>query len=202
MTTVTCRFAMSLDGYIAGPHQSASDPFGEGGLELCNWMFQTKNPGRQGDQDVIDEAEAGIGAFVMGRNMFGPDRGEWDLEWTGWWGEDTPYHVPSFVLSHHPREALTMKGGNTFTFVTDGVASALEQATAAAGDKKVAIGGGAATARQFLAAGLIDELYLHIVPITLGAGERLFDGLGDFKAEPVKVSSSPAVTHIKYEIVH
>jgi len=138
----------------------------------------------------------------MGRNMFGPGRGAWDLEWRGWWGEDPPYHTPVYVLTNHEREPLAMDGGTTFHFVTDGIESALEQARAAAGDKDVSIAGGASTVRQYLAAGLLDELYLHIVPVVLGAGERLLDGVGDPTLEPVKVVDSPAVTHVKYRVVH
>ena len=136
----------------------------------------------------------------MGRKMFGGD-GPWDETWRGWWGEDPPFHVPVFVLTHHPREPLPMEGGTTFTFVTDGIESALEQARTAAGDKDVMIAGGASAVQQCLAAGLLDELYLHIVPILLGAGERLLEGVGDPRLEPVKVIASPAVTHVKYRVV-
>jgi dihydrofolate reductase len=137
----------------------------------------------------------------MGRKMFGGGEGPWDESWTGWWGEDPPYHVPVFVLSHFARAPLPMDGGTTFTFVTDGIRSALEQARAAAGDKDIAIAGGASAVQQYLAAGLLDELYLHIVPVVLGAGERLLEGVGDLVLEPVKVVASPAVTHIKYRVV-
>jgi len=142
----------------------------------------------------------GVGAYVMGRNMFGGGSGPWDPSWRGWWGEDPPYHLPVFVLTHHPREPLTMLGGTTFNFVTDGAASALEQAQAAAGHRAVSIAGGASTIRQYLAAGSLDELYLHIVPVLLGAGERLLEDVGDPVLEPVKVVASPTVTHIKYRI--
>jgi dihydrofolate reductase len=137
----------------------------------------------------------------MGRKMFGGGDGAWDEAWRGWWGEDPPYHVPVFVLSHHPREPLLMQGGTTFTFVTDGIESALRQARTAAGDKDVAIAGGASTVQQFLKAGLLDELYLHIVPIILGAGERLLENVGEPILEPVKVVASPAVTHVRYRVV-
>ena len=137
----------------------------------------------------------------MGRKMFGGGDGPWDEKWRGWWGEDPPFHVPVFVLTHHPREPLPMEGGTTFTFVTDGIESALEQARTAAGDKDVMIAGGASAVQQYLAAGLLDELYLHIVPILLGAGERLLEGVGDPSLEPVKVIASPAVTHVKYRVV-
>jgi dihydrofolate reductase len=136
----------------------------------------------------------------MGRNMFSPGRGEWDESWRGWWGEDPPYHVPVFVLTHHPREPLPMEGGTTFHFVTDGIESALEQARAAAGDQNVLILGGAAAIQQYLAAGLVDELRLHIAPIILGAGERLLENVGDLKLEPIDVVASPAATHVKYRV--
>jgi dihydrofolate reductase len=152
------------------------------------------------DSEVFDEAVQGVGAYIMGRKMFGGGSGPWDEDWKGWWGDEPPYHTPVFVLTHHPRQPLTMLGGTTFTFVTEGMASALQQAQAAAGGGVVSIAGGASTIRQFLAAGSLDELYLHIVPILLGAGERLLEEVGNPVLEPVKVVSSPAVTHIKYRI--
>jgi dihydrofolate reductase len=200
---------MSLDGYVAGPNQSLDNPIGEGGLRLHEWVFSTaswrRRQGQEGgedgpDSEVAAEVADGIGAYIMGRKMFGGGPGEWDLGWKGWWGPDPPYHVSVFVLTHHPREPLTMEGGTTFNFVTDGIEPAMKQAQAAAGDQKVSIAGGASTVQQFLAAGLLDELYLHIAPVVLGAGERLFDGVGDPVLEPVKVVASPAVTHIKYRV--
>lgn len=179
-------------------------------MRLHEWVFPTagwrRMQGMEGgedgpDSEVANEVAQGIGAYIMGRNMFGAGRGEWDHEWKGWWGPDPPYHTPVFVLTHHPREPLTMEGGTTFNFVTDGIESALEQAQAAAGDQKVSIAGGASAVRQYLAAGLLDELYLHIAPVILGAGERLLEDVGDPVLEPVKVVASPAVTHIKYRIV-
>ena len=140
------------------------------------------------------------GAFIMGRNMFSPGRGEWDLDWTGWWGEDPPYHAPVFVLTHHAREPLTMKGGTTFIFVTDGIRSALDQARAAAGDADVAVAGGATTINQYLAARLIDELRLHIVPLVLGSGERLFDGVAELELEQVSARQTELVTHLTYRV--
>jgi dihydrofolate reductase len=137
----------------------------------------------------------------MGRKMFGGGDGPWDETWTGWWGEDPPFHTPVFVLTHHEREPLPLQGGTTFTFVTGGIESALEQARAAAGDGDVMIAGGASAVQQYLAAGLLDELYLHVVPVLLGAGERLLEGVGDPKLEPVKVVASPAATHVKYRVV-
>jgi dihydrofolate reductase len=136
----------------------------------------------------------------MGRNMFGPVRGEWNLDWTGWWGEDPPYHAPVFVLTHHPREPLAMQGGTTFTFVTDGIRSALDQARKAAGDRDVSIAGGAATVNQYLAAGLIDELHTHVTPVTLGAGERLFDGVPPMQLDLLDVRPASLVTHVSYRL--
>ena len=209
MGLVTCQISISLDGFVAGPNQSLENPLGEGGLRLHEWVFATSSwHRRQGeaggtegpDSEVLDEVAEGIGAYVMGRNMFAPGRGEWDPEWKGWWGEDPPYHTPVFVLTHRPRDPLPMLGGTTFHFITDGIASALEKAQAAAGDQAVSIAGGGSTVRQYLAAGSIDELYLHVAPVLLGHGERIFDGVGDPVLEPVKVVASPAVTHIKYRI--
>jgi dihydrofolate reductase len=210
MGLVTCQISISLDGFVAGPNQSLENPIGEGGLRLHEWVFGTaawrRMEGQDGGEDsqdskVIDEASQGIGAYVMGRKMFGGGSGEWDREWKGWWGPDPPYHVPVFVLTHHPREPLIMEGGTTFNFVTDGIESALEQAQAAAGDQVVSIAGGASAVQQVLAAGRLDELFLHVVPVVLGAGERLLQGVGDPELELVKVIASPAVTHIKYRIV-
>ncbi|HEX2402148.1 MAG TPA: dihydrofolate reductase family protein [Mycobacterium sp.] len=142
------------------------------------------------------DAITSAGAYIMGRNMFGPGRGEWDLEWKGWWGPEPPYHAPVFVLTHHPREPLEMDGGTTFTFVTDGPASALAQARAAAGDRQVAIAGGAATLNQYLSRGAVDELRLHVVPITLGAGERVFDGVGGLTLDIDRVRPTQQVVHV------
>jgi dihydrofolate reductase len=206
---VTCQISISLDGFVAGPNQSLDNPIGEGGLRLHEWVFPTaswrRQQGMEGgvdgpDSDVAREVAQGIGAYIMGRKMFGGGPGEWDQEWKGWWGDNPPYHTPVFVLTHHPREALVMNGGTTFNFVTEGIESAMDQAQAAAGDQKVSIAGGASAVQQFLAAGRLDELYLHVVPVVLGAGERLLEGVGDPELEPVKVIASPAVTHIKYRI--
>jgi dihydrofolate reductase len=178
---------VSLDGYSAGPDQSLENPLGVGGVELMEWFFPTKvftemqggEGGETGvDNDFAVKAMTGKGAWILGRNMFGPVRGPWpDDSWKGWWGEEPPYHVPTFVLAHYPREPIEMKGGTTFIFVTDGIESALEQAKAAAGELDIRIGGGAETIRQYLKAGLIDELHLAQRPVVLGAGESLFDGL-------------------------
>ncbi|MFI1360897.1 dihydrofolate reductase family protein [Streptomyces sp. NPDC020898] len=200
MNLVTCRASISLDGFTAAPHQSLENPFGEGGMNLPQWQFETGQEGRSADAEILRQVGEDVGAYIMGRRMFGPGIGEWDQEWTGWWGPNPPYHAPVFVLSHHPREPLTMEGGTTFTFVTDGIESALEQARKAAGERKVSIAGGANTVRQYLAAGLIDELLLHIVPITLGAGERLLEDVGGLKLDPVEVVASPTVTHVRYRL--
>jgi dihydrofolate reductase len=197
MTTVTCNISISVDGFIAGPRQSAESPLGEGGLRLHEWHFHPQGE----DQAVIDEWQNSPGAYVMGRNMFGPGRGAWDLDWDGWWGSEPPYHAPVFVLTHHARESVPMDGGTTFHFVTDGIEAALEQAKAAAGGKVVEIAGGAETVNAYLRAGLIDELHMHIAPVVLGAGERLFGGVPDtIQLEPVQVIGSPGATHVKYRV--
>jgi dihydrofolate reductase len=215
MSKTTCQISVSLDGFVAGPNQSLENPIGEGGMRLHEWVFATDSwhaqHGLEGDQrstdaalsadsEVAEELFQGVGAYIMGRKMFGGGDGAWDESWTGWWGEDPPYHMPVFVLTHQPREPLEMKGGTTFTFVTGGIDSALEQARTAAGGGDVAIAGGASTARQYLTAGLLDELYLHIVPVVLGAGERLLENVGDLRLEPIEVVASPAVTHVKYRV--
>jgi dihydrofolate reductase len=196
MPLVRARQTISLDGFTAAPNQSFDNPFGEGGMALTDWMHTPE--GKEASDRV--EPMSMIGAHVMGRNMFSPGRGEWDLSWRGWWGEEPPYHAPVYVLTHYPREPLEMEGGTTFFFVTDGLESALAQAKKAAGDKDVAIAGGANVVRQYLAAGEIDELVLHLVPITLGAGERLLDGLGGLRFEPTDVVANPGVTHVSYRI--
>jgi dihydrofolate reductase len=197
MSKVTCDMAMSVDGFVAGPNQSPSEPFGEG-VEgrLHRWMFEEP----EANAAVIESLTA-AGAYVMGRNMFGPGRGAWDEQWKGWWGDEPPYRAPVFVLTHHVREPLVMQGGTTFTFVTDGIEAALAQAREAAGDADVAIAGGAATVNQYLAAGLIDELRLHVAPVVLGAGERLLDGVGQLTLQPLAVSGTDLVTHLSYRVV-
>jgi dihydrofolate reductase len=211
MSNVICQISISLDGFVAGPNQSMDNPIGEGGMRLHQWALATDTWNEQHglqagertpDSEVIEEVSQGIGAYIMGRNMFSPGRGAWDESWTGWWGDDPPYHTPVYVLTHHAREPIPMDGGTTFHFVTDGIQSALEQARAAAGDDDVSIAGGASTVRQYLAAGLLDELYLHIAPVVLGGGERLLEDVGDPTLEPVKVVASPTVTHVKYRVVH
>jgi dihydrofolate reductase len=196
MRKVYCDITVSVDGYVAGPNQSEEKPFGDGPVEKLHAWTE--------DEENIAEVEqvAAAGAFVMSRNMFGPIRGEWDLDWKGWWGENPPYHAPVFVLTHHPREPLAMQGGTTLTFVTDGIESALEQAKAAAGDRDVAIAGGAATINQYFAAGRIDEVRLHIAPVTVGAGERLFDGVPGQPLELVAARPASQVTHVTYRIAN
>ena len=181
-------FTVSLDGFGAGPHQSLQDPMGEGAGELHNWfrgtrtfqsMIGNEGQGTDGpDEDFAARGFANVGAWILGRNMFGPIRGEWpDDDWKGWWGDEPPYHVPAFVLTHYPRAPLEMKGGTTFYFVTDGIESAYAQAIRAANGKDVRLGGGVETVREFLQAGLVDEMHLAISPVLLGSGESLFAGL-------------------------
>jgi dihydrofolate reductase len=207
---VNC-LSISLDGYAAGPDQSLEQPLGVGGAVLHEWAFTTrtfrrmlgKEDGSQGVDDQFAVASfAGVGAWILGRNMFGPVRGPWpDEAWKGWWGADPPYHTPVFVLTHHPRPALTMEGGTTFHFVTDGIHAALERATHAAGGKDVRLGGGAATIRQYLRAGLVDEFALAISPVIFGGGPRLFEGVGrDVRLEVVETIASPRTTHVRYAV--
>jgi dihydrofolate reductase len=195
---VFCDLSISADGYLAGPGQTTDKPFGEGPIQqLHAWMFDTPNE----NQAEIDRVVA-AGAFVMGRNMFGPPGGDQDPHWQGWWGQDPPYHAPVFVLTHHPRDPLALQGGTTFRFVTVGLHAALDQARTAAGDRDVAIAGGAATVNQYLAAGLIDELRTHIAPVTLGAGERLFEGVPPLQLELLGVRAASLTTHISYRVLH
>ena len=196
MSQVTCDLTISLDGFAAGPNQSIAEPLGEGGERMHRWQFEEPHANAAWRAGILAS-----GAYIMGRNMFaGPGPGPWDEEWRGWWGEEPPYHAPVFVLTHHPREPLEMQGGTTFTFVTDGIESALGRARKAAGSKDVAIAGGAQTVRQYLSAGLIDELRLHIAPIVLGAGERLLDGVTNLQLEPTEVSGTGLVTHVRYRV--
>ncbi len=202
MPRVTAHMSISLDGFVAGPGQTREDPIGVGGLRLHQWHFRADEPGHDSDARLRDELLRPRGAFVMGRNMFGPIRGEWDADWRGWWGEDPPYHAPVFVLTHHPHDPMPMDGGTTFHFVTTGFGDALAQAKAAAEDRDVSVAGGASTMRQAFAAGAIDELVLNIAPILLGQGERLFDGVADPGLQPVEVVYSPLATHVRYRVGH
>jgi dihydrofolate reductase len=195
MGKVTCDMTMSVDGFVAGPNQGADAPFGEGGDSLHRWMFDEAEANAAELEKLIE-----AGAFIMGRNMFGPGRGEWDLDWTGWWGPEPPYHNPVFVLTHHERASVELAGGTTFHFVTGGITEALERAQAAAGDRTVAIAGGAATVNQFLAAGLVDELRLHIAPVLLGRGEPLFEGVDRTELTQVDGRHTRLVTHVRYSL--
>ena len=201
-------FSVSLDGYGAGPEQSLQDPLGKGGKDLHRWFFGTKTFkamfGKGGGSEGVDENYArrsmeNFGAFILGRNMFGPVRGEWpDENWKGWWGDNPPYHAPTFILTHYPRDPIVMEGGTTFYFVTDGIEAALEQARAAAGERDVKIGGGVSTVRQYLQAGLIDELHFAFSPVMLGQGEAMFTGI-DLPALGFRITESAPTeftTHI------
>ncbi len=200
--------SVSLDGFAAGPDQSLDHPLGVRGQEMFQWFFPTKtfremigkDDGETGpDNDFARRAMAGFGAFILGRNMFGPIRGEWpDDQWKGWWGDNPPYHAPTFILTHYPRPPIEMLGGTTFHFVTDGIESALQQARAAAGDKDIKIGGGVETVKQYIQAGHVDEIHLAFAPVALGQGEALFSGL-DLHAlgyRTVEHVATPRATHI------
>jgi dihydrofolate reductase len=212
MSRLRFRISMSLDGFIAGPDQSIDNPLGIGGERLHEWVlplavWRAPHGLEGGDINdstpVVEEELANIGATIMGRNMFGGQPGPWNEEqpWNGWWGASPPFHHPVFVLTHHAREPLELEGGTTFTFVTDGFKAALEQARRAAGGKDVALAGGARAAQQYLAAGLVDEMELHLVPTLLGSGERLLEGVGDSLQglELVRTVATPTVTHFKFE---
>jgi dihydrofolate reductase len=202
--------SISLDGYTAGPGQSRKDPLGIGGEQLHEWVIALaawrKSHGMEGGEEnestrVFDQMTAGVGATIMGRNMFGGHPGPWDpaKPWKGWWGDNPPFHHPVFVLTHHARAPVPMAGGTTFTFVTDGIESALRQARAAAGDRHITLAGGASAAKQYLSAGLVDEMLLHQVPILLGGGERLFDGVKDLGGlRLVESVAAPNVTHVRF----
>jgi dihydrofolate reductase len=190
--------SISVDGFAAGPDQSRDNPLGVGGREVHTWHIGEVTD--QADATARDWLMRPRGAYVMGRNMFGPVRGDWDEDWRGWWGDEPPYHAPVFVLTHYPHDSIEMEGGTTFHFVTEGFGVAFERAQAAAGDLGVDIAGGASTVRQALAAGVVDELSLDIAPVLLGSGERLFDGVPDPGLEPVEVLHSPHATHIRYRV--
>ncbi len=210
MAELRLNITMSLDGYVAGPHPGLEAPLGVGGEALHEWAFAQRSfraaHGMQGgatgpSDDVAAEWIEGIGATIMGRNMFGGGPGPWgDDPWRGWWGDDPPFHTPVFVLTHHPREPLEMAGGTTFHFVTDGIEAALERAVDAAGGRDVALGGGARAVQQYLAAGLVDDMQIHVVPVLLGGGSRLFEDTGEIGARYrlVRSVAAPAVTHHRY----
>ena len=212
MSKVRVHISTSLDGYVAGPNQSQENPLGEGGERLHDWLVELKSwregAGMEGgvenvSNDLFAEVNANVGAEIMGRGKFGPaGRGPWgDEPWQGWWGDEPPFHKPVFVVTHHERQPLTLSD-TTYTFVTDGIESALARAKAAAGDKDVFIGGGANIINQFLAAGLVDEIELHVVPILLGGGARLFDGVGaEVKLDEIRTVEAPGVAHLKYRVV-
>jgi dihydrofolate reductase len=211
MSNVRVHISVSADGYVAGPNQSLENPLGEGGESLHDWIIPLRawrEPhGKEGGEEnvsnvVVEESRANVGAQIMGRGMFGGGPGPWGEDpWRGWWGEEPPFHMPVFVLTRHAREPLTL-ADTTFTFVTDGVESALEQARAAADGKDVAIVGGASAINQYLVAGLVDELELNIVPLVLGGGARLFEGVRpDLKLEQIRAIDAPGVTHLKYRVV-
>ena len=213
MSKFRCDISISVDGFVAGPNQSEENPLGEGGERLHDWVVPLagwrESHGKQDGEvnestRVFEESLENIGASVMGRNMFGPiGGGAWGDEWTGWWGDDPPYHHHVFIVTHHPRDPVEMRGGTTFHFVTDGIESALEQAKEAAGGKDVKLWGGGQIVQQYLAAGLLDELELHVVPLVLGGGARIFDNLqdADVRLEQVRAVEAPGVTHLKYRSV-
>src|SRR5262245_59826933 len=210
MSRLRFRISLSLDGYVAGPAQSVENPLGRGGMRLHEWVFPLKawreTHGMAGGEvnassQVVEEWLANIGATIMGRNMFGGHPGPWDAAkpWNGWWGDDPPFHHPVFVLTHHPRAPLQCAGGTTFTFVTDGIEAALARARNAARGEDVSLAGGSNAARQYLAAGLVDEMEIHLVPTLLGSGERLFDGVADLHALALmRTVATPNVTHLKF----
>jgi dihydrofolate reductase len=210
MSKVRLKISMSLDGFVAGPEQSIEHPLGIGGMRLHEWLLPLAAwramhglPGGEvnASSAVVEESTANIGATLMGRNMFGGHPGPWRVPaWNGWWGSNPPFHHPVFVLTHHPRPVLTLEGGNSFTFVTGGIRAALEQACAAAAGKDISLAGGAGLARQFLAAGLVDEMEINLAPVLLGNGERLFDGVcNDLHGlELVRTVAAPQVTHLKF----
>lgn len=194
MPAVTADMMITLDGYAAGEGQSLERPFGDFDTDrLEAWRSEHAEENAE-ELAAITTA----GAYIMGRNMFGPDRGEWDLDWHGWWGPNPPYHAPVFVLCHRPRPSVEMEGGTVFHFVTDGIEAALERAREAAGEKNVSIAGGASTLNQYLAAGLVDELRLHVAPFVAGGGVRLFDGAAGLELKPVSSRTAQQVTHLVY----
>jgi len=213
MSKLRCHISISADGFVAGPNQSEAEPLGEGGEQLHDWVVSLaawREPhGKQGGEvnestPIMEESLENVGAGVMGRNMFGPPGGgDWgDGDWMGWWGDEPPFHYDVFIVTHHPREPVEMEGGTTFSFVTDGIETALQRAKESAGGQDVMLSGGAEIINQYLAAGLLDELDLHVVPVLLGGGARLFEDLGDAEValEQVRAVDAPGVTHVKYRV--
>jgi len=197
MSKIVCDISISADGFSAGNNQTEEHPFGDADESMLHaWMFDTPEENRA-ELDAITDAKA----FIMGRNMFGPIRGDWSGDWKGWWGPDPPFHASVFVLTHYQRDPLVMDGGTTFRFVADGIEAALEQASAEPGDANVAIAGGASTINQYLAAGRLDELRLHITPSTLGTGTRIFDGVPPLRLEQISSRAATQVTHVTYRVV-
>jgi dihydrofolate reductase len=212
MARLRFDISMSLDGFVAGPNQSEENPLGEGGMQLHEWIFALaawrKRHGQDGGEvnastKVVEESLENVGATVMGRNMFGGDGAWGDDPWDGWWGDEPPFHMPVFIVTHHAREPIRKNGGTTFTFVTDGIESALEHASNAADGRDIALGGGANVAQQYLKAGLIDEMQIHLVPALLGDGTRLFENLGalELGLECTRAVKAPGVTHLAYRVV-
>jgi len=213
MSKLRFSVTISLDGYIAGPSQSVKEPLGVGGEALHDWAVELaafkEAHGQKGgvvnaSSTIVQEMFENVGAVMMGRGMFGGGPGPWTPAWKGWWGETPPFHMPVFVLTHHARDPLPMRGGTTFHFVTDGIESALSQARRTAAGKDVLIGGGASTIQQFLAAGLVDEVNVSVVPLFLGGGESLFANLGDsaLRLEQTRVVEAPGVVHLRYRVTH
>jgi dihydrofolate reductase len=216
MTRLTLDITMSLDGFVAGPNATVEEPLGEGGERLHEWVVRlTSWRERHGlpadapktaDDDVVQESIDAVGAYIMGRRMFSGGEGAWEADPVadGWWGDDPPFHVPVFVLTHHERETVTKNGGTSFVFVTDGIERTLDRARAAADGKDVAVAGGASVAQQYLRAGLLDEIQIHVAPVLLGDGVHLFGDLGgaEPRLEIERVLHSPAVTHLRYRVVH
>jgi dihydrofolate reductase len=211
MSKLRCDISISLDGFVAGPNQSVENPLGEGGEGLHDWVVRLASWREAHGEDggevnessrIFDEARENIGAAVMGRNMFGPiGGGAWDDQWNGWWGDNPPFHYDVFVVTHHRRDPVEMAGGTTYHFVTDGIESALAQAKEAAAGKDVMLLGGGDVIRQYLEAGLVDELELHVVPVLLGDGARIFGNSPDVRLEQLRSVEAPGVTHLKYRVV-
>ena len=197
MHKVTCGITMSLDAFVAGPNQSFENPFGDTPVTIFHgWMFDEPEK-HQAELDALTDA----GAFIIGSNMYGPKEKRESYDWKGWWGENPPFHAPVFVLSHKQRDPIAMEGGTTYIFIADGIEAALREAKEAALERNVSIQGGANTINHYLSAGLIDELWLHIVPVTIGQGARLFENVPNLQLEPLEISGTTLVTHIRYRVI-